>query len=462
MRQKLKKWVGTREFYQRMMIIAVPIMIQNGITNFVNMLDNIMVGRIGTNQMSGVAIINQLLFVFNLCIFGGISGAGIFTAQFFGKGDQEGIRYSFRFKLLTCLAVSLAGYFVLIRFRDPLILRYLHDAGESGNAEATRLYAREYLQVMYLHLLPFALTQAYAGTLRECNETMLPMKAGLAAVLINLCLNYILIYGKFGAPALGVTGAAIATIVSRFAELAIVVFYAHTHTDRFPFMKGLYRSMRIPAALVRSMLIKGTPLLVNEALWSMGQTILVQNYAMRGLEVIAALNISSTISNLFNIVFISLGNAVAIIIGQELGAHKEDVKEDAFRLTFFAVAGCFVVGAALLLTARIFPEVYNTEEEVKRIATGLICVSAVCMPLNAFNNASYFILRSGGNTFITFLFDAVFTWVVMVPLSYVLTHYTGMPIIPLFLLCQLTELLKCFLGFAMVQKGIWINDVTTT
>ncbi len=184
--------------------VAVPIMIQNGITNFVNLLDNIMVGQIGTEQMSGVAIVNQLMFVFNICIFGGVSGAGIFTAQYHGCGDHKGVRDTFRIKLLICFAITAAGMIIFFFQGKQLISLYLHDAGETGSLEATLGYADKYLRVMMIELIPFAVIQAYSGTLRETGETMLPMKAGIAAVLVNLMLNYILIFGKFGAPALGV------------------------------------------------------------------------------------------------------------------------------------------------------------------------------------------------------------------------------------------------------------------
>ena len=133
----LKKFIGTKDFYKKVLFITIPIILQNGITNFVGLLDNIMVGQVGTDQMSGVAIVNQLLFVFNLSIFGGISGAGIFTAQYYGKGSHEGVRQTFRFKMITCILITLIGLGVLIGFEKPLISMFLHDGSLTGNAEAT-------------------------------------------------------------------------------------------------------------------------------------------------------------------------------------------------------------------------------------------------------------------------------------------------------------------------------------
>ncbi|MBQ4472723.1 MAG: MATE family efflux transporter, partial [Lachnospiraceae bacterium] len=195
-------FIGDRAFYAMVLAVAVPIMIENGITNFVNMLDNIMIGRVGTAQMSGVAIVNQLIYVFYLCLFGGLSGPGIFTAQFFGNHDLEGVRSAFRFKLWLGALVSAAAVCILAFFGTPLISQFLN--GDSSELGATLEAAQQYLRVMLLGLPAFALCRIYGGTLRECGQTLLPMKAGVAAVLVNLVLNYILIYGKLGFPALGV------------------------------------------------------------------------------------------------------------------------------------------------------------------------------------------------------------------------------------------------------------------
>lgn len=456
----MRKLIGTKDFYRHLLMIAIPIMIQNGITNFVGMLDNIMVGQVGTNQMSGVAIVNQLLFVYNLCIFGGISGAGIFAAQFYGKGDHKGVRECFRFKLIIVAVLTLLGILTFVVAGPSLIQLYLHEDGSGTSSAQTLLYAKQYMTVMLFDMLPFAISQAYAGTLRETDETVLPMKAGIVAVLVNLVFNYILIYGKLGAPALGVVGAAVATVMSRFVEMGIIVIWTHTHKEKNRFIEDAYKHFEIPAELMKRMTIKGLPLLANETLWAAGQAVMMQNYSIRGLTVIAAMNISSTISNVFNIVFIAMGSAIAILIGQELGAEKTGVMEDAYKMTFFAVICCMISGALMLCVAPFFPNIYNTDHEVRSLATSFIMVSACCMPMYAFENATYFTLRSGGKTFITFLFDSCFVWVFSIPLAYVLVHYTDMPITVLFLCCQMIELIKCLIGYALVKKGIWINNIT--
>lgn len=325
----LRRYIGDKAFYRRVLGVALPIIIQNGITNFVSLLDNIMVGQVGTLQMSGVSIVNQLLFVFNLCVFGAISGAGIFTAQFFGSQDHEGVRHTFRFKFLVSMLLVVLGTALFLAAGQPLIGLYLQGEGDPRDVAITMAYGSDYLRIMLLGLLPFALASAYSGTLRETGQTMVPMVGGIAAVFVNLVLNYVLIFGHLGLPAMGVRGAAIATVVSRYVELAIVAGWTHLNSDRNPFIQGAYRSVRIPKKLFRDITVKGMPLLINEALWSLGMAFLNQCYSVRGLDVVAAMNIATTLNNLASVVFLSMGNTVGIIIGQMLGAGKsaEEVRD---------------------------------------------------------------------------------------------------------------------------------------
>ncbi len=456
----MKKYIGDKAFYKMVLTVVIPIIVQNGITNFVGMLDNIMVGRVGTEQMSGVAITNQLLFVFNICIFGAVSGAGIFTAQFFGCKNQKGIRDTFHFKIISCIVISVLGLLVFGIWGENLIGLYLQGEGTKEAINETLKAAMNYLKVMMIGIIPFAIVQAYAGTLRECGETLLPMKAGITAVLVNLMFNYVLIFGKFGVPALGVVGAAIATVISRFVELAIVVIWTHKHTEMFPFMIGAYRDMRMPSSLVYNIFKMGTPLLLNESLWSVGTAVMMQCYSVRGIDVVAGMNISTTISNLFNVVFISMGNAVAIIVGQLLGAgKKEEAKDSDYKLIFFAIASCVGIGALLAAVSSLFPMLYNTTDEVRSLATGFIIVSAVMMPFYSCTNATYFTLRSGGKTVITFFFDCGFMWGLSIPVAYLLSRNTALPIIPLYFVCQSIEFIKCTIGLILVKKGVWIHNL---
>ena len=459
----MSKLIGDKKFYQSVLKVAVPIMIQNGITNFVSLLDNIMIGQVGTEQMSGIAIVNQLLFVFYLGIFGALAAAGIFGAQFYGKGDHDGVRYCMRYKLYIVLVLIALGIFFFIKYGDKLILLYLHDEGGTVQSlDAALAYGREYLVVMLFGLLPFGLEEAYASTLRECGETRVPMVAGVTAVFVNLVFNVLLIFGYCGFPKLGVTGAAIATVLSRYVQMLIVIIWTHTHTRVMHFAKGLYRSFTIPGSLIGRITLKGMPLMVNEILWASGMAVLNQCYSLRGLDAIAGLNIASTITNLFNIVFMAMGNSVAIMVGQLLGAGRmEEARDTDTKLIAFSVMSCIVIGSVLMVLAPLFPMLYKTTDQVRALATGFIRVGAGCMPIYAFMHATYFTLRSGGKTLITFCFDSVFLWVVSTPAAYFLSRYTALPILVLYLCVQSIDLIKCAIGFVLVKKGVWLHNIVT-
>ena len=454
------KYFGDRAFYARLIAVAGPILVQNVITNFVNLLDNIMVGQIGTESMSGVAIVNQLLFVFNLCIFGGLAGPGIFTAQYCGKGDMEGVRSTVRIKLFIAAgAVAVFAAALLMKGGD-LISLFLHEGQDTLDLSATLRHGQAYLRVMIWQMLPFALMQVYSSSLRETGETLLPMKAGIAAVLVNLCLNWVLIFGKLGAPALGVGGAAIATLIARIVECAIVLIWSHRHLARAPFVPGLYKTLHVPGKLIRQVAVMGAPLLANEVLWSTGMTMLNQCYSVRGLEVVSATNISSTVSNLFFCAFFAIGNTISILVGHYLGAGElERAVDEDRKLVTVSVLINIVIGALMALLAPLVPEIYNTTPTVKALAAQLMLVSSLLMPFHAFTNASYFTLRAGGQTGITFLFDSGFIWVLNVPLAFVLSRFTDMPIVTMYLCVQSLELVKCVLGLVLLRSKKWVNNL---
>ncbi len=456
----IKRFFGDKKFYIMILTVALPIMVQNGITNFVNMLDNVMVGRLQTEAISGVTIVNQFVFVFNLLIFGAISSAGIFTAQFHGLGDVEGKRNTFRFKLIVVTVAAALCVALFLLFDDQLVSLFLHESEQQGDLELTLEYGKHYLSVIVIGFFPFAISQAYGSTLRETGNTMVPMISSIVAVLVNLSLNYVLIFGHLGMPALGVVGAAIATVVSRFAEAVVIVVWTHMHSKESDFIIGAYRSLRIPRSLAGSIIVRGLPLMVNEFMWAAGVTFTNQCYSLRGLGVVAALNISTTISNVFNVVYMAFGVAISIVVGNLLGAGKlEEAKDTDRKMMTFSVLCALCVGLLLVSVSRVFPKMYNTTDEARYIASYMIMVSSLLMPAHAFANGSYFTLRSGGQVFITMLFDSVFMWVVVVPTALVLGHFTSISIFLLFFICQSLEILKAVFGAILLARGTWINQL---
>ena len=315
----------------------------------------------------------------------------------------------------------------------------------------------QYITVMMVGLIPFAINQSYATNIKETGQTVIPMIASFVAVGTNAVLDLVLIFGIGPFPKLGVIGAALATVIARYIEAAIVIIWAHTHKKKNRYLEDAYRGFGIPGAELKAILIKGMPLILNEVLWAAGMTTVNQCYSIRGLSVVAAVNIASTITNLFNIVYIQLGGCISIIVGQYLGAGElEEAKDADNKMIAFSVFCCMIVAAVMFVIGGLFPRIYNTSADIKTLATSFIAVSALIMPFCSFSHASYFTLRSGGKTFVTFLFDSVFTWAVVVPVAFVLAHFTGLGIVSIYFFVQATELVKVIIGYCMIKSNVWL------
>lgn len=353
-RKKRVRLIGDRAFYKMVLRIAIPIMVQNGITNMIGLVNNITVGKMGTEQLAGVAIANQLISIFNMCVFGAVSGAGIFGAQFQGKQDYEGVRHVFRLKVILMLVLSALAVGLFAGFGKPLIAGFLHEGSGGSDLALTLKEGYEYLLLMLVGFLPYGLSQAYSSTLREADRTVVPMRASIYALVLGVVLNYLLI------PVMGVAGAALATVVSRFAELGMNAWWTHTHPEEVPFVLGVYHTLKVPGDLVKQVLIKGTPLLLNETLWSVGFTVVSQTYSYHGVAVVAAVNIATTIANLVNVLFSSMGASIGIIIGNMLGAgDMEKVKEADAQMITLSLMIATGVCVLMLICGPYFPQIYR-------------------------------------------------------------------------------------------------------
>lgn len=449
-----------RTIYKRALRLAVPMMIQNGITNMVTLVDNVMVGSLGTEAMTAVSIVGQLIFVYNLAIFGGISGPGIYGAQYYGQGNMEGFRNSVRMKVWICGICILASLLAFVFAGENLIGLYLHGESATVDAVLTMNYAKQYLSIMLFTIVPFVITQIYASSLRETGDSIKPMVAGIISVFVDIIFNYLLIYGKFGFPELGVRGAAIATVMARIVEALVVVLWAHLKKQEHEFLQGLYRTLLVPRDLMGKMIKKGLPIFFNEFLWAGGMAALTQCYSTRGLEIVAGLNISNAICNLLNVVFVALGSAVGILSGQTLGASQyEKAKKNAFQLMWFTGTICIALTVILILISGVFPKFYDTTEQVRNYGQWFIIITALYFPIQGFLNSLYFTLRSGGKTLITFFFDSVYSWVVTLPIALCLCFLTDLPILGVYAIVQSADMIKVIVGYVLIQRGIWISNI---
>lgn len=452
----MKKLIGSKGFYKMVLAICIPIVIQNGFTNLASLLDNIMIGQLGTLSMSGVSITNQLLQVFNVTIFGAMSGPGIFMAQFYGKKNKEGVENCFRIKLIIGIIIALLAIFLFYTFGQQLISLYLND--NPTDSLKTLNYGMDYLKIMLIGLIPFVITQVYSSSLRETGNTVLPMIASVVAVIVNFCINYILIFGHFGFPQLGVTGAAIGTVVSRVVEMSINIVGGYRNT----YLKEAMVLKKVPLSLTKEMLKRGLPLLCNEILWSISIALISQSYSTRGIIAVAAINITTTVTNFFMIVCYAIGNSISIVVGQQLGAGEiEKAKDYDLKMLFMNFVMCLAIGIVLFNVSSLIPQIYNTSLEVKALASQLLKIAACMLPIISIYYSSYFTMRAGGKTFLTFLFDSGYTFVFTFMSALLLTRLTSLPILTIYLLVQCVDIPKVTLGLVLVRKGIWVHNIVS-
>ncbi len=418
-----------------------------------------MIGKLGTAQISGVGVSNQLLLVFNMVIFGVLSAAGIFSAQYFGSRDYDGVRQVFRSKIYLGVSTTVVCIILFLTADEALLSLFLQGEGSRELAKNILRNAKLYLHIMLIGLPAFVFSQSVSTTMRESGDLTVPMRAGIAALLTNLLGNYFLIFGNWGFPALGLVGAAIATVISRYVELFIII-YAARRNEKFFFFNNVFHKFSVPAGLWKNIFTKGTPLMLNEILWSLSISATNQIYSRRSLDVLAAINISISVVGMFNVVIIASGTAVSVIIGHLLGAGEtEQAKKEAWQLMFFSFVSCTFLGIILYFLAPLFPQMFNTQNEVRQTATSFIRTFSIVLPIQAATDCTYYTLRAGGRTIITLLSDSVFNWVVLYTLAYVLVEYTSMPIEELYFCVQAATLLKLIVGLILVKKGTWVHNL---
>lgn len=421
-----------------------------------------MVGQTGTLAMSGVSIANQLIAVFNLAIFGLISAASIFAAQFAGKEDYKNVRSCIYYNLVTGSIVSLLTIFIFWKFGPNLLGLFMHQGTDTeANIGKTTEYALTYIKIMTLGFVPFAYSQAISSSMRIDGETRLPMIVAIITVMVNFVFNWILIFGKLGFPALGPKGAAIATVISRFVELSLFVYLAKKNKLRFRFYEDFFKDFHIDKVLFKDITKGGIPLIANEILYSMGLAAITQSYSVRGIEALAAYNISSTIMGLFIVFHLSMGDCISIVVGRLLGANKiEEAVDTDRKLIVFDWMVAFSVGMILVILSPIFPNFYNTSQAVKATATSMLRVGGSLLWIGSLYNASYYTLRSGGKTIVILLFDSVGTVFVSFPVSFFLSHYTDLSIVHMYMIVCLVDLYKVILGLTLVRKRIWVKNLS--
>lgn len=457
----IKKLFGNRIFYKNLIAVTIPIILAQLITQFVSLLDNLMVGQLTTAEFNGVSIANQFFFIFNLAIFGAFAGPGIYATQHHGAKNLERVKECIRYKWVIGIIISIIGIIVFLTFDDLLFNLFIHEE-ELGDVDPLEVIksGKEYVKVMLIGLIPFMISEIYSTNLREAKQTLIPMVANIIAVFVNLILNYIFIFGKFGAPALGVVGAAIGTVVARIICCLIVMIYAHS-SKKYRFNSEVFQKLLPSKESFITIFKKSYILLINEFLWSLGMMLINYCYSFRGLEVVAAVNISSMFVNLFALIGTSYGNGISVLLGQQLGARDfEEAKISSYRYLTFSVILGFVVAFIMYCLRATVPTLYEMSDKIIFMSEDLIAITALLLPIRVYSTACYFTIRSGGKLFITFLFDSVFTLCIRVLITYIVVKTTNLSIYYVYFISEILEVIKIVIGTILVKKGIWIQSVS--
>lgn len=449
---RYSKFIGPKQFYKDVLKIAVPLMLQQLITSSVNLVDNLMVGQLGDASLGGVAATNRFYMIAFFATFGILAAAGIFIAQYFGAKDEEHMKQSFRFSILSAYLVILP-FFVLGFLKPEWGIQYFtSDAGIVSEGI-------KYMSVASFSLLPLGLILAMTSAMRSTGETKIPLFAGIISVLTNAVFNYMFIFGHFGFPAMGVAGAAYATIIARVVELVILLVVMKMKS--FAFSTKISELFHISKLIVRNVSVKAAPLAVNEFFWASGMATLFKFYATRGPEVISGMSIAGTTADLFFTLFGGMAVASTVMISQPLGANDlETGRANGYRMLGFSVflALCFAI--LMFGSSFIVPYFYNVSDEARSISQNVLRIMSVMFWIYMGTAQCYFILRAGGDTKSTFLMDSGFMWFVNIPVVFAFAYFTKYPIYVLYIAGQSTDFVKLSFSYWLVKKEKWVKNLT--
>jgi putative MATE family efflux protein len=435
-----------------MLKIALPIIIQQLAFALLNMLGVVFVGQKGETSVAAVGLAGQLAFLLNLVHFGIISGAAMFTAQFWGKQDIPNLRRV----LGLCLALALSAsfiFFMLSQYFPESILRiYSKD-------EAVIVLGTDYIRTFSWTFIFFAITFSYALVMRSTGNVKIPTSVSVGALLISTFLSYSLLFGKFGLPELGIQGVAIAAVIARAIEC--VTLLVVTYVGKSPVAGSLRELFDFDLSFVARVIKPMFPVIINELFWSLGITTYYVIYGRMGTASIATMNIVSSIEQVAFVLFIGIANATSVLVGNRIGAGNED---EAFvyagRSLGLGIGGGIVIGLILqMLKARILA-LYNVSPEVIQNASYVINVVSIFLWVRV-NNMTIVvgILRAGGDTKYSMFLDGFIIWIVGVPLAALAAFWFHLPVYFVYLFAMSEEFTKWVLGLYRYRSRKWINNL---
>lgn len=448
----MKKFFGNKTFYLTTISIALPIMAQQFVTSFVNLIDNIMIGSVGSLALTSVTVANRIYLIFNSTMFGICGAAGIFIAQYYGAKDHHRCQKILNINIVIALVI--ASLFMLALLLIPQQLLEIFTSNPEVIHESLR-----YVQYALLTYIPFAFSFSVMMAFRAVGINKIQLLVGIITVIINTSLNYLLIFGNFGFPQLGVQGAAIATTIARIVEMFIYFILLKTHRYLFTiYIKDLFH---IDLPLVKSLMKKAIPLTMNEIFYSLGLAMIFISYMRCNEELISAISVVDTVMQIAYIIFGGLSSAVSILIGKRLGANQiEEAESNAYKLIMFGVMIASVIGIIFIVVAPLIASFYHVPQTIKETIVTLLSIKSFLLPAYVYNVCVFFTLRAGGDTFSTMLMDSGFLWCAGVLISTLLSMFTNISLIMLYAIIESCDLLKLFVATYFLRKGKWARNMT--
>ncbi len=448
----IKKFIGSKEFYLTVLSIAIPVMAQQFVSSFVNLIDNLMIGSLGTVALSGVTVANKIYTIFNSTLFGFCGAAGIFVAQYYGAKDIKKCQNVLNINLTFNIIIALLFVVVLTLIPEPFVHLFSNDMNVINEG-------LKYLRFAVLSYLPFSISFAIMVALRAIGINKVQLIIGIIGVLTNTSLNYILIFGHFGFPSLGVAGAAIATAIARVIEMVIYLYLLIKH--RYAFHLSIKELFHLDKSLVKHMITKALPLTANEILYSLGLSMVFIAYVRCAEPLIAAVSVVDTIMQMAYIIFSGLASAVSILIGKHLGANEIELAKVNSR--YLIVFGMFVglcIGILFMGISPFIANLYNVETIIKETIVGLIRIRCFMLPIYVFNVTIFFILRAGGDTLSTLIMDSGFLWGLNVTIATLLSIFVPIPLVMLSLIVESTDYIKMIVSYYFFKKEKWAKNIT--
>jgi len=449
----ITRTIKDKVFLRSAASIAVPVTLQLVLTTVTNMLDTMMIGKLGTATISAVGLANKFFFVFALIIFGVHSGTGLLMAQYFGSGDHHHIRKTFGLGLLINLTVALL-FTVFARLFPGTVMKLFTDSTESTQIGMVYLSA-----VCFCYPL-FGCTSLMNSYLKSTKQVRVPLISAAVSIIVNLVLNYCLIFGKFGFPCLGVKGAAIATVIARLSEFLILLYFCFL---RASILKGkISEFLGWSKLFLRSFASHALPVICNEMVWGLGTTMYFVAYGHINDNAVAAVTICNTVSDMLLTAGNGLSSATAVLLGNELGAgHMETADDYARKLRTLAILVGAVMGVLLFVLRTPILSLFSVTEEARSASSFCMTVFALLMPL-IFNNLIIIVgvLRAGGDTRVCFLLDTAGVWFWAVPLAFLGVMVWHLPVEFIYIFVMSEEFIKFFTSSWRYKQRVWLRNLS--